>query len=278
MLELAGDLPPSWACLEHVTSARERTPLPAFSIVGDLLDVIRWLIHLPALIFGAYSSLVETVAGWVRDLFERYGYWVVFLGTFCENTLFVGLIIPGVLVIILAGISAEEGLISFPVAVLLGIAGTVCGDTVSYLMGRYGWKRFGARSSFNDTMERIREPIIRRGPAYILLYHFLGYTRLLGPATAGVLHMPYRRWAPFDYAGASLWVTIHVSIGYALGLAGISFDSSDRYFRYVEWGLLVAVFLWIGLTYQSWVRTFSEILERRDASEDSDQSSSPAVK
>src|SRR5687768_3262852 len=107
------------------------------------LDVIEWLVGLPVAIFRSYSSFIRWGADSVQSLFDSYGYWVVFFGTLCENTLLVGLIVPGALVVVLAGLAAQDGTMSFPVAVVLGIAGTIIGDTISYCMGRFGWARIG---------------------------------------------------------------------------------------------------------------------------------------
>lgn len=222
--------------MSHLT----RAPILA-SVAETVVDVLLWLVQLPVTLFRAYSWLLETAADAVRSLFESYGYWVIFLGTLAENTLFLGLFLPGVLIVVLAGLHAENGLLSWPVAVALGIAGTIIGDTISYFMGRFGWTRLLDGSRVHQFTERVREPLLRRGRLFVLVYHFAGYTRVMGPAAAGILRMPYRQWAPADYAGAALWITTFMAVGYGLGLAGISFDSSDPYFRYVEWGLLVFV-------------------------------------
>jgi membrane protein DedA with SNARE-associated domain len=104
----------------------------------------------------------------------------------------------------------------------------------------------------------VREPILRRGAMFVLVYHFAGYTRVVGPASAGLLRMPYRRWAPADYTGAALWVTSFMAVGYGLGALGITLDSTDRYFRYVEWALLAIVMVWCYFMYRAAVRTFMD--------------------
>jgi membrane-associated protein len=218
---------------------------------AGLVDAAGWLLHLPVYAFQAYGSLLRAATHAVRDLFDSYGYWVVFLGTLFENTLFLGTIIPGVLILLLAGISAGNGDMSPFIAAGLAFAGCVIGDTVSYLMGRYGWSRVTAGGTVHQFMERVREPIMRRGPAFVMLYHFAGYTRLLGPAGAGMLRMPYRRWAPADHFGAFLWVGSHVAIGYGLGVAGVSFDTTDKYFKVIEWLLLAFVILWFVFLYRA---------------------------
>jgi membrane protein DedA with SNARE-associated domain len=226
-----------------------------FSAGSALSDAANWLINLPGAIFGAYSSLLEWTADSIRDLFDKYGYLVVFLGTLFENTLLLGLIIPGVIVILLAGINSHDGGMNPAYAALLGILGAVLGDTISYLMGRFGWARLGQGEQLQAFSEKVREPLLRRGAFFVLVYHFAGYTRLFGPTAAGLLRMPYRRWAPIDHVGAAIWVTTFVAIGYGLGAAGITLDSTDKYFRYVEWGVLALVAAWMVFLFRSGQQT-----------------------
>lgn len=218
--------------------------LPPASAGSITTDVVRWLIELPASIFHAYTSVLESAADSIRDLFESYGYWVIFLGTLFENTLLLGLVIPGLIVVLLAGINAEDGLMDPFYAAALGILGTIMGDTISYLMGRLGWARFGQGQSMRTFSDKVRGPLMRRGALFVMVYHFAGYTRVVGPAAAGLLRMPYRKWAPADHFGAALWVSSFLAVGYGLGAAGITLDSTDKYFRYVEWGLLALIGFW----------------------------------
>jgi membrane protein DedA with SNARE-associated domain len=175
-------------------------------VLTSVIDVLEWVVSLPVEIFHGYSSLLRWAADSIQDLFEQYGYWVVFLGTLSENTLLVGLIVPGAVVVILAGLAAHDGTISVPLSIVLGIAGTIIGDTLSYFMGRYGWSRFGHMKMLSDLSDKVREPLMRRGAWFVLFYHFAGYTRVIGPTAAGLLRMPYRRWAMADYGGAVLWI------------------------------------------------------------------------
>jgi membrane protein DedA with SNARE-associated domain len=226
-------------------------------VLTSALDVLEWLVRLPVEIFQAYSSLLRWAADSVQDLFEEYGYWVVFFGTLSENTLLVGLIVPGALVVILAGLAAHDGTISVPISIGLGICGTIIGDTLSYFMGRYGWSRFGHLKLLSELSEKVREPLMRRGVWFVLFYHFAGYTRVIGPTAAGLLRMPYRQWALADYGGAVLWILGYFAIGYLLGIAGLTLDSTDRWFRIVEWGLLIAMFFWVQMMLKAHTEFFS---------------------
>ncbi len=259
--------------------------LPLGSVGTDTLDALRWAVGLLSEAFHAYGWLLASIARWTHSLFESYGYWVIFLATLTENTLLLGLFVPGAIVIVLAGVSAHEGVLALPPALALGLLGTVLGDTISYAMGRFGWSRVIRLQSALTFAERIREPILQRGPLFVLFYHFAGYTRLVGPAGAGFLRMPYRRWAPADHLGALLWVGSFLGLGYGLGVAGINLDSSDRWFRYFEWGLLLLVVVWMVYLYRSgkamWVKKAWEKLaeesNRQQATSNKDGDEEPVA-
>ena len=208
-----------------------------------------------------FGGLAEKLAELTRDLFESYGYWVVFGGTLLENTLFLGLLVPGVLVIFLAGLEAEEGSLALPQVLGLGIAGTVLGDTISYTVGRLFWRRLLRGEVAARWAERLREPIYRWRVLFVLLYHFAGYSRLLGPAAAGVLRIPVRQWAPLDYAGAALWVSVFAMAGYFGGTLGFTLDPESGNFRYFEWTLFAVFVLWLLIlgraAQRRWARSHS---------------------
>src|SRR3972149_1084599 len=106
-----------------------------------------------------FGQFAEQIAEITRNLFESYGYWVVFFGTLLENTLFRGLLVPGVLVIFLAGLEAEEGALALPLVLAVGVAGTVLGDTISYTLGRLFWRRLLRSERAARWAERLPEPL-----------------------------------------------------------------------------------------------------------------------
>ena len=193
--------------------------------------------------FGSFSWLTEQAIKITKDLFESYGYETVFFAPLLENTLFLGALIPGTLVILLAGLGAHDGLISFWPAVLLGICGAIIGDTISYGMGRYGWRWLGPESRLVRYAEKMREPLLGHSVWLVLSYHFAGYSRLVGPAAAGFLRMPFRRWMLLDYIGVSIWVFAYMSAGYLMGaIFDLSLDDSTRNVRIFE-AILFAFFI-----------------------------------
>jgi len=257
-------------------------PILSLILATDPLDIVKWIIGLPVEIFHLYGSLVRWAADSVHSLFDSYGYWVIFFGTLSENVLFLGLIVPGALVVILAGLSAYDGSVDLRWAFPIGAAGTILGDTISYCTGRFGWARFAGHSFFKGIDEKVREPLLRRGVWFVLLYHFAGYTRVVGPTAAGFLEMPYRKWAPADHIGACLWVAAYLGIGYGLGAAGVDLnDTNGRWFNIMEI-VLLAVVLTVGLVIfrqaeKTWLAR-QESMQERDGHDGDDAEAAALLK
>lgn len=185
------------------------------------------------------EQVTELVIEIIRNLFGRWGYFVVFFGTMFENLLFLGLVVPGVFVLLLAGLSAHEGLLDLRLALLCALLGTSIGDTASYAAGRFGWRRALRRTEQLPFMGSVRSALLRRTGLFVLAYHFLGYTRVLGPVTAGALHLPFRRWYLLDLMGAAVWVSVYLAAGYLLGVLGISLSTADENVHRLDRLLLV---------------------------------------
>ena len=221
--------------------------------------------------FGGFTWFTEQAVDIVADLFEDYGYWVAFFGPLLENTLFIGAIVPGTLVMLFAGIAAENGLISFFPVILLGIAGAIIGDTISYGIGRFGRQRLGPESRVGRWAERMREPLLHHSLWLILTYHFAGYSRLVGPAAAGFLRMPMLRWMLLDYLGVVLWVFSFVTGGYVLatvlGLDLADASDSDRNVQVFEI-ILFAFFVIAIFTVFNRASKMNRDREEREASAD----------
>jgi membrane protein DedA with SNARE-associated domain len=188
-----------------------------------------------------FQRLSEWMIDKIQGLFDDYGYYVVFFGVLAENTLFLGLLVPGAIIIILGGLAAENGSMNAWLLLGLAIVATILGDTASYLSGRLGWTRMLERGSMGKMLDRVRGPMQANSTWLILAYHFAGYSRVVGPTAAGLFKIPYRKWAPLDYTGGAVWVIAFASLGYLLGVFGVEFDDTKAMVRLIEIMVLVVL-------------------------------------
>lgn len=196
--------------------------------------------------------IVQRLSEWtlrqLERLFVDYGYYVVFIGVLLENSMFLGLLVPGAIILILAGLAAENGAMNIWLVLGLAILATIIGDTISYCVGRLGWTRGLQRSRMGDMIEKVRGPMEDNSTWLILVYHLAGYSRVVGPAAAGVFRIPYRRWAPLDYLGGAIWVVLYTMIGVSLGWMGLDFGDTKRMVQILEivfFGVFAAI---VGVT------------------------------
>lgn len=159
------------------------------------------------------------------DLVTRAGHWgyfVIFLGAALESAAFLGVLVPGESLILVAGFLAAQGVFDLDVLIMVIAVGAALGDSAGYEMGRRlgrpALARFG--TPFGLSEKRIVKAdafFTRHGGKAVFLGRFVGFARALVPFLAGSSKMPYRRFLPYNAAGALLWSVAVTLLGYFFG-------------------------------------------------------------
>ena len=157
----------------------------------------------------------------LHSAFAEWGYVIVGIGAMLENSVGVGLLVPGETLVLLGGFAAARGHLEAPLVALVAASGQVVGDLVGYLIGR----RLGRR-----VLERPRRLLLPRravraaeryavghGGQMLILGRLVPGVRTVLPLLAGSGGMPLRTFVRLDAIGATLWATIHTTIGYLIG-------------------------------------------------------------
>jgi membrane-associated protein len=170
--------------------------------------------HLVEHILGLPGWLVLLVAGLV---------------VFAEDALFVGFVLPGETVALLAGAAAKLGHAPLAGVLVVVIAGAIVGDTVGYEIGRtLGPRLVEMRwlTRRRKQLERAQDFLARRGGSAVFLGRWVAFLRAVMPALAGSARMPYLRFLAWNAAGGIAWGTTVVLLGYA---AGASYGTIEKY-------------------------------------------------
>ena len=162
-----------------------------------------------------------------------------FLAQYGYVALFAGCVLEGETLLLLAGIAAHNGYLSFPVVILVAFVGGTLGDQIYFFVGRrYGeqllerWPHFEARAA------RVRKMINERSALLIVGVRFLYGLRLIGPVAIGMADIPRIRFAIFNMLGALIWAAGVAGVGYAFG-HGIEWVLADLEF-FEKWALVMA--------------------------------------
>jgi membrane protein DedA with SNARE-associated domain len=191
--------------------------------------------------------------GWTQDLLNWLsanpgwaGFWI-FVMSFIESLAFVGILVPGI--IILFGIGA---LISFGGIDMLpiwfwGSLGALAGDVVSYALGFHYRSRLITSwpfSHFPLMLERGREFFRKHGVKSIAIGRFIGPLRPVIPVTAGMMGMSPRRFLMVAIPACIVWTPAYLIPGM---LFGASLEVASEYAGRMALVLAIAVFvLWLA--------------------------------
>ncbi|MEY2450960.1 MAG: rane-associated protein [Acidimicrobiaceae bacterium] len=166
-------------------------------------------------------------------------YFVVFAAAASESALFLGLVVPGETVLLVAGVLASRGQGHVVPYMVAAITGAVAGDSIGYELGRHFGPRLRrsalGRRVGEERWDRAEHYLQTRGGRAIFFGRWIAVARAIVPALAGQAHMPYGHFLLWNVAGAIPVGVLHVGLGY---LAGQSYTTVERYLSLGHWALL----------------------------------------
>lgn len=143
-----------------------------------------------------------------EQLIEHYGYLAVLIGTFLE----------GETILVLAGLLAKLGHLSFSGVVLAAFAGSLLGDQLYFHLGRrYGRALLARRPQWQAKAERLDGLLVRWGALLVLGFRFLYGLRTVSPFAIGMSGFPALKFVMLNAGGAALWSLVIAGLGYLFG-------------------------------------------------------------
>lgn len=188
------------------------------------------------------------------DFLSQHQGWLlaaIFVTAAIESLAFVGIIVPGVLMMFLLGTLAGNSALSLPLTLLMAGLGAVAGDGLSYYLGRLFHDRLHQVWPFRSYPQVLRqgEDFFRRhGGKSILIGRFIGPIRPVIPIVAGMFDMPSRQFLLFNILSAIGWALIYVMPGYLVGASIAVEVKLPPHFYWVLFGTL-AILLFAFFTF-----------------------------
>lgn len=177
------------------------------------------------------EGLINYILGWLKD----WGYIVVFLMTYLENSAFLGLVAPGEWTLIFAGLLASQGTFELTWLYPVAISGAILGDISGYILGRCGGYRvllrYGRYFFFKERyLELTRAYFNRHGGKTVFIGRFVPFVKVFAPMSAGIGRMPFGRFLAWNVPGAIIATSLLITGGYIFG------ESWQRINQYIGWG------------------------------------------
>ena len=134
-----------------------------------------------------------------------------------------GVPVPGETILLLASFLAySEHQLSLPWIIVTGTLAATLGDNLGFTLGHFGGRplldRYQHLFRIPDHVIARGEGLLQRhGAPIVFVARFIFGMRIIAGPLAGVLGMPWARFALFNFLGAALWVTVIASVGYFFG-------------------------------------------------------------
>ena len=213
-------------------------------------------------------------ATWITELSDwiaAHPAWagvLIFVISLTESLAFIGIIIPGIVVLFALGALVGLGVIEFSTVWIWASLGAFAGDGMSYFLG---WKLKSRAMStwpfsrYPDLMDRARRFIRRHGDKSILIGRFVGPLRPIVPVVTGVAGMRPVRFLAWDIPACILWAPAYLIPGLILGA---SLELAAEYaVRLATVAAILIGMVWVlswvmGVAYNFFTRRSGRLLRR----------------
>ena len=189
-------------------------------------------------------ALVEELVRWLGPAFSTAGYLIIGAAVLAERSIFIGLIVPGDVIIALGGIYAARGDLGLPWVIVLATVAATCGESIGFWLGRrYGKgliRRLPLVNRLEAKLETAEEYFRSHGGKTVAIGRYATAAGAFVPFTAGLARMSYPRFLAFDVPAITLWAAAITLVGYYFES---QLDTVDRILSRFGWVMLGALVL-----------------------------------
>jgi membrane protein DedA with SNARE-associated domain len=172
-----------------------------------------------------------------QTLLQTYGYYAILIWTFLE----------GETVVVIAGMLAQQGMLSPPLIALCAFCGSCSSDQIMFLLGKYKGPavlaRFPRLARNTAKAERL---IHKYETALILGFRFVYGVRNVTPVLLGMHRVSHLKFLVLNIIGAGVWACAFTAGGYFFGkLFSAIMDTAQHLLLYILAGAgLLAAIIW----------------------------------
>jgi membrane protein DedA with SNARE-associated domain len=179
----------------------------------------------------------------IEYLISRFGY----------PALFLGLLLEGETVLVLAAFMAHRGYLSLPLVILLGFLVSFASDQFFFWLGRLKGVQFlEQRPTWRPRVDKAKTMLGRNSSLLFLGVRFMYGLRTVLPFVLGMSRFDPRRFALLNFIGAFLWAVLFGIAGYLFGhLMELILRDVSRYEPWLILFILIpGILIWLFRSYK----------------------------
>lgn len=194
------------------------------------------------MIFGVVKQIIR----WAGPLFTSAGYPIIGVAVLLERSIFLGLIIPGDLILALGGVYAGRKELSVAAVIVIGTFAAITGESTGYYLGRRFGRSLIKRLPIVGRLERQLDSAERyfrkRGGLTVAVGRYATVAGAFVPFVAGMSEMPYGTFLAYDVPAIAVWATGITLVGYYFGR---NIDTVERILSRFGYAMLAVLILLI---------------------------------
>jgi len=169
----------------------------------------------------------------IESLLQIHGYILIFIGTILE----------GETVLIIAGFLAHQEYLSLPMVMLVAFIGSFTGDQIYFWFGRIKGKKILQKYPIiGQRVELVSGYMEKYGKSFMIAFRFIFGIRTIAPIIFGTGKIKARTFILFNLAGAIIWTILMGSIGYLFGEAAkLIFGKIEHIEKYLIILILIVI-------------------------------------
>ena len=197
-------------------------------------------------------GVVKQIIRWVDPVFTSAGYAILAGAVLLERSIFLGLIVPGDVILALGGVYAGRKQMNLVAVIVIGTFAAITGESIGYWLGRrHGRKlirRIPLARRLDKRFEDAESHFKKHGGLTVAVGRYATAAGAFVPFVAGMARMPYRRFLAYDVPAIVVWASGITLVGYYFGRNLETVDRILSRFGYAVLGVLIVLiagqFLW----------------------------------
>ena len=212
------------------------------------------------------ASILSEITDLITSAIGDHGLYAVFLLMLVDAVLpaasevvmvYAGAVAAGAFAgqdVVFFGTRIDEGLTAFVAMALAGTIGYTIGSAGGWAIGLYGGRPYVERHGRwlhldTDKLDRAERWFERFEDWAVFLGRLTPVVRSFVSIPAGVMEVPFVRYALLTLAGSAIWCFAFAGAGYAVGERWEDFHHAFRYVEYVVAAAIFAVAVWLVARY-----------------------------
>ena len=191
-------------------------------------------------------AVVKQIIRWAGPLFTSAGYPIIAGAVLLERSIFLGLIIPGDIILALGGVYAGRKDLNLAAVIVIGTFAAITGESIGYWLGRrYGRsliKKLPLVGRLDKQFESAERYFRKRGGLTVAIGRYATAAGAFVPFVAGMSEMPYQTFLAYDVPAIAVWATGITLVGYYFGR---NLDTVERILSRFGYAMLAVLILLI---------------------------------